>query len=648
MDSKFTNHTVAPILLRSLSLEDSWELLWCKEGQQRWLGINSNLNLQEGSSSYLHDEQGEYRRVTVTEYINYNKMVLRAAMAADWYETGTTNIEFSISQESDGCILTVEETEIPIPLLHIVESYWKSRKILIESMSEEIHKRRSKIRQAVVLIHGIGEQKPGEMMNDILISGILGKVESNAWIKPDDLSEIFDLRKATVNASNLRPTTDIYEVYWAHLIRDTTLSHVFSWLSGLLMRWPIKLDLNGAKLSCRFNVPIRLMPIWIFMWLFFWGSIFILINVSIHSHWIMGLKTLAQISPILLLIPVVYSYLKQFLVIPLMVEYLGDAARYLRPFPSNIAHRQSIRIQGVQLLENLHKKGIYDRIIVVGHSLGSVIAYDIVTYAWPKMCKKHKNPASRRKFAETTQSEPRLNGPFHCLRHVEREASRKLIDIREAQFLQHEAWKEMRINTQPWLVTDLITIGSPLTYAEFLLTENPRSLQKLKNNRSLPICPPRLEQKKISRSKRNNIFKFPRHRFSYELSYISKLEGAKQTFTYYDFAALFAVVRWTNIYIPSKRFGLLGDIIGGPLGTNKTQGTKGPFGYWILDIKLNLRDLMIWPSMHTLYWDKKHGRQEDIDKKIKIIQDSLRLNIHEELRLLNLKIPAYSFLDQND
>jgi hypothetical protein len=62
---------------------------------------------------------------------------------------------------------------------------------------------------------------------------------------------------------------------------------------------------------------------------------------------------------------------------------IGDAARYLNPDPSNVQVLIDIRQAGVKLLETLHHRG-YDRIVVVGHSLGSVIGYDILAHTWPK------------------------------------------------------------------------------------------------------------------------------------------------------------------------------------------------------------------------------------------------------------------------
>jgi hypothetical protein len=65
-----------------------------------------------------------------------------------------------------------------------------------------------------------------------------------------------------------------------------------------------------------------------------------------------------------------------------VLSYLGDAARYLSPRPRNIALRQKIRSEGLKLFRSLHASGEYDRIVVVGHSLGSVIGYDLITHLW--------------------------------------------------------------------------------------------------------------------------------------------------------------------------------------------------------------------------------------------------------------------------
>ena len=65
------------------------------------------------------------------------------------------------------------------------------------------------------------------------------------------------------------------------------------------------------------------------------------------------------------------------------VPYAGRVVRYTRATPDNIAARKDIRERGLALLDELHGKD-YERIIVVGHSLGSILAYDLISYFWAR------------------------------------------------------------------------------------------------------------------------------------------------------------------------------------------------------------------------------------------------------------------------
>ncbi|WP_028348413.1 hypothetical protein [Bradyrhizobium murdochi] len=66
--------------------------------------------------------------------------------------------------------------------------------------------------------------------------------------------------------------------------------------------------------------------------------------------------------------------------------YLGDAARYFRNSPANVAVRRAIRKDAVDTLERLHTSGQYDRIVVVAHSLGTVVAYDMLRAYFSRIC----------------------------------------------------------------------------------------------------------------------------------------------------------------------------------------------------------------------------------------------------------------------
>jgi hypothetical protein len=101
-----------------------------------------------------------------------------------------------------------------------------------------------KPRQAVLLIHGIGEQRPMDTLRDFVAAFLKhGTYHS----KPDTLSDSFELRRLklrklvserpdekSVNAD--WPETDFYEYYWAHQMYGTTVSHVTSWLLRIMGR----------------------------------------------------------------------------------------------------------------------------------------------------------------------------------------------------------------------------------------------------------------------------------------------------------------------------------------------------------------------------------------------------------------------------
>ncbi len=68
--------------------------------------------------------------------------------------------------------------------------------------------------------------------------------------------------------------------------------------------------------------------------------------------------------------------------------YLGDAARYFRNSPANVAVRRAIRKEAVDTLDQLHRSRLYDRIMVVAHSLGTVVAYDMLRAYYSRICRQ--------------------------------------------------------------------------------------------------------------------------------------------------------------------------------------------------------------------------------------------------------------------
>ena len=80
-------------------------------------------------------------------------------------------------------------------------------------------------RQAVVIIHGIGEQRPMDTLWGF-VSGVWSKRLAHS--KPDRISPTLELRRLSVPSvsAEWRPgqpvSTDFYELYWAHLMSGTS------------------------------------------------------------------------------------------------------------------------------------------------------------------------------------------------------------------------------------------------------------------------------------------------------------------------------------------------------------------------------------------------------------------------------------------
>lgn len=309
------------------------------------------------------------------------------------------------------------------------------------------------------------------------------------------------------------------------------------------------------------------------------------------------------------------------------VEMLGDAARYLTPTPENIGARQEIREAGLELIRHLHRSGEYKRIIVVGHSLGAVIAYDILTFYWSDIAKtlKHKTPDEKQALADIEDAAAKLR----CDAEQRLEPG-GMLDANDPALIQYRLAQRSyadavaKAHSKSWLVTDFVTVGSPLTHAHFLLVDDGsepfdaeerrakeswigrhlgmeagaqgqsafRRVAKLfgirASQREFPLCPP-LPDPPVEDSETSRPCEDERL-FSYELP-----DGARVP----HHAALFAAVRWTNLYAKNSS-ALFGDPIGGP--------TSPLFGPGVQDVELNGTIARTIYS-HSDYWQQAGDRQ---------------------------------------
>ncbi len=427
----------------------------------------------------------------------------------------------------------------------------------------------SKPRQALILIHGIGEQRPMETLRGF-VDGVLdqppstSQVDARYYSKPEFLSGNFELRRL-VSTGGRGDRTDFYEFYWAHLMPTAAWNKLAGWFWVLMFR--------------RFkDVPWRLVPVWGMSWatallvvgLGTWSSVQYLLGHAV-------VPTPAAKAPWFLL--VVLGFLST-----LVRAYVGDAAVYLSPAPENIEARQKIRAAGLDLLEKVMSSGRYDRIIVVGHSLGSVIGYDVLSLAWQKRFDAVRDQLS----AAWARGE--LPDVEDAAIHAAEAVAKRLRDNKDLSpgTLERLAgeWRiatravadEQTRNGFAWPVTDFVTLGSPLTHADMLLAKNTSDFTRRTQERELPHCPPARELS---------------GHFSFSHKDVDD-KGGEQRATVLHSAAMFAVTGWTNLYFRS--FAILhGDFVGGRVSPLFWGGVR--------DVRVRTK---IWAGFlaHTRYWQR--------------------------------------------
>src|SRR6185437_2525778 len=176
-----------------------------------------------------------------------------------------------------------------------------------------------------------------------------------------------------------------------------------------------------------------------------------------------------------------------------LTPYLGDAARYFRNSPANVAVRRAIRKDAVDTLDSLHASGFYDRIVVVAHSLGCVVAYDMLRAYYSRICDS---------IPVTDSLEPefsRIDGgklDIVQLRKDARVLVRKMAASQAKPKTLERGRASRRQGPHVWLVTDFVSLGNALTHAHYLMcdgfaqTQLDKDFKRRVDEREFPTCPP--------------------------------------------------------------------------------------------------------------------------------------------------------------
>ena len=473
-------------------------------------------------------------------------------------------------------------------------------------------------RQAVILIHGIGEQRPMGTLR-AFVDALLDPDSFHS--KPDTISQSYELRRIKLRrvpgeqgrpGVNVDwPETDFYEYYWAHQMQGTNVGHLVDWLRVLMGR--------GAKAACNcelFRPPYHSRIKWLvaITWLGVPPAL-------VAAVWFAAEQPAAALSATA---AVVLLMLLKRIVAPILatalLDVVGDAARYLDVSPKNVARRYDIIRGGVDMLRNLHKASdkaapngpvmfTYGRIVLVGHSLGSVIAYDLIRHYWAEV------NGGIRVSPTSLDAIARFDGGNEMPPGSEIKTDRCFAQFREDQ---SESWRHVNswwlgrrsvsgdeaaeAGRGRWLVTDLVTVGAPLAYAPLLLADGAADLSRKQRLRELPTCPP-------DRSRHVN-----------KGGFVVNLSDEAERFTNYPIIghqAPFAITRWTNLFFSN-------DPIGGPLRPAFLDGIEEH------PLKPGWRH---WGSSHVSYWKTKDGKPEPAESCVQELQKIFKRNVMEPERI---------------
>lgn len=522
-------------------------------------------------------------------------------------------------------------------------------------------------KQAVVVIHGIGEQVPLETLRSFVETVYqrdlqdgdqrprnndpdLGMV-NQVWAVPDDKTGTAELRRITTPPNKDGVRTDFFEFYWADITEGTAIEEVYGWVRGLLLRSPFAVPMS-----------VRVWLAWLALWVFaavlvlftlatldptstltavlvdwakaplvaqrMWiGLVLGIAGVALGARPLLGPKParakvafpffLLVVGVLLMTLPsgvidsdrvwsgviaVGIAALMNYVVAP----FAGDIVRYVRATPATVEKRQQVRERGLALLKALHDddphtgKPSYDRIVMVAHSLGTIIGYDLLQLYWEQEGPTHhKNPVRTRaahaafdsvdEFVRSSWVDPPHETPFP-IEEFQRRQSVLSDEIIKAKF--------------KFRITDFITLGAALTHADFLLADDDDALKRTFDERYFSSSPPRPDWPSVSMIYRD---------------YPTGDGPGRGPFLH--FAAPFAAVRWTNLY-DLHWCPLLGDIVSGPLVPS--------FGPGIADTPVTIVRPDRPPILerlftHTLYWTwNKRYDAEGAPDHIRLLREAIR------------------------
>lgn len=431
-----------------------------------------------------------------------------------------------------------------------------------------------KPKQAVVVIHGMGEQRPMETLRGFVEAvwlqdtSLAGGRRDGAstwvsppaiWIVPDAVTGSHEQRRITTSYDANGRRTDFFELYWADLTQGTTRERLYAWLASLLLRRRADIPVDARRLY-RATLLFVLLT----------GALSLVLAFSFWKDWLGATAAIATI-----LIATLFFWALDRFILP----YFGDVASYVRAEAATVEKRALVRERGLGLMRRLMEDDRYDRIVLVSHSLGSIIAYDLLQILWSEYRPQNLRFDRDKPLWRTIKEAERF------ARLPEQPVSTMEPDVmaafRRAQWSLYEQSRTVdpRLG-KGWKISDFVTLGSPLTHAEFLMTHNRAELTDGIAERLFSTCPPIADSASkplLYESGRDPDGDRPLHSIHH--------------------GAVFAATRWSNMFDLGNLL-TTGDPISGSMREN--------FGSGVREVQVEMRRKVLGRFTrlftHTAYW----------------------------------------------
>ena len=231
----------------------------------------------------------------------------------------------------------------------------------------------------------------------------------------------------------------------------------------------------------------------------------------------------------------------------------GDVARFIDDDAVNAHARGNVLRGAVELITKVNDSSRYQRVVVVAHSLGSIVGYEALHHA----------------FAAVSEQIPVLgNDPSFDDRneaYVELLKQLNTEEVSQEQLREAKDNLRRKLNEQSdrkrWIVSDFITLGSPLAHSDFLWGDSGEFVKRLEQRR-FSAAPP-LRQRSGPSATFGEQSVLADHGYDDDARpgwrYVFWRSQATPRFAALHHAAVFALTNWTALFYRN-------DIFGGPIG----------------------------------------------------------------------------------